>query len=278
MKSKIIFLFLVISANFSSFASKPKIVASITPIASIVSMLVKDIADIETIDVSSGCPHHYQMRPSDKAKINNANIFIYLDEGFDGFAAKLTSNFHGRVIKISDLKTVNFLGRNGKINWHFWLDLKNVLNLQEEISDILLTEFPNSKDVILANKTKSQKQIYDLIKIKQEALGNINNLVVLTDSLEHFLLDINNGYNIKDVYQKQNASLKNISKLESELKLSSTRCIVIDSSQNIELYEKFNKKIVQIDSENWLPDKGNKNYAELFYNKYLKMILQLREC
>lgn len=52
----------------------PKIVTSTTPIASIVSVLVKDKARVVAInDVSSGCPHHYHMKPSDKDKVVGAD-------------------------------------------------------------------------------------------------------------------------------------------------------------------------------------------------------------
>ena len=93
MKYKLL-LSLILISSFSANA-KPKIVTSITPIASLVSMLTQDEAEVIAINVSSGCPYHYQMKPSDKQKIFDAKILIYIDEGFDSFAAKLAEKFKG---------------------------------------------------------------------------------------------------------------------------------------------------------------------------------------
>ena len=275
MKNKILFLVLIFFASLS-LASKPKIITSCTPVASIVSMLTENIADVETIDTSYGCPHHYQIRPSDKEKIKNAQIFIFIDDNFDGFAGRLAESFHGEVIKISQLEKINFLGKNKKINWHFWLDLKNVLVLQDEISNVLLRHFPHLQNEILSNKKKAQEQISELIELKQANLKGVSNLVILTDILEHFLSDIDNN-NIKRLYQKQNSSLKSVSELQSVLSQNRPLCLVIDTTENIEKYQRFNKKIIQFE-ENWSVDKNKKDYAKLFYNKYIQMIFHLKHC
>ena len=53
--------------------------------------------------------------------------------------------------------------------------------------------------------------------------------------------------------------------------------MVIDTTENIEKYQRFNKKIIQFE-ENWSVDKNKKDYAKLFYNKYIQMIFHLKNC
>ena len=52
-------------------------------------MLTENNAEISAINLVAGCPHHYQMKPSDKEKIASAKILIYIDDHFDGYASHL---------------------------------------------------------------------------------------------------------------------------------------------------------------------------------------------
>lgn len=287
MKNKIAALILVFYANIA-FGSEaqlvekiqvvvpPKIVTSITPIASIIAMITEDAAKIVAIDASSGCPHHYHMKPSDKNKVTEAKMMVYIDDHFDGFAGRLFEGFSGKIVKISDIKSVNLMGNHGKINWHFWLDLNNVLALQEEVSNVLLAEFPYLKHRVLLKKKESREKISILAGLKEEALKSVGELVVLSDSLEHFFTGAN--VKITKLYQKSNSSLNDFEKLKNTLNVESDLCIVLDSTQDPEIYKKFNKKIVQLESENWVLEDSMHGDSELFYNKYTNMINQLQGC
>lgn len=320
---KIILLALVLCANFMpSFAHSdyshshlPKIVTSTTPIASIIAGIIGDAAEVVAVnDGSSGCPHHYHLKPSDKDKTTNAKILIYIDDNFDGFAAKLFQNSTGKIVKISDMKSINFIGADGKRNWHFWLDLNNILALQAEISDILIAEFPDKEDIILANKEKADKKIKELAELKSEGLQNLSQLALMSDSLEHFATNID--ARIVRLYQKPNASLKDLAQLDKALSVKMQQCIVLDSEQDPKLFAKYNKKIVTLESENWSLYKAHHHHdhehshghdhahehhdhngcdhdhhhesdhekhsqqelAELFFTKYAELIKQLQNC
>ena len=186
MKNKIILLVLALLVNVNAYAI-PKIATSITPIASIVSMLTENNAEISAINVSAGCPHHYQMRPSDKEKIASAKMLIYIDDHFDGYAAHLASNFKGKVIKISDFDSINFLDEDGQKNWHFWLDLDNVLALQEELATIIKSEIPELAKIVDDNMNKAKAKIKSLKRLKKHDLASHGEIVVLSDSLAHFV-------------------------------------------------------------------------------------------
>ena len=71
MKNKVTLLLVcltMILTNQRAY-SKPNILVTITPIASLVAMLTKDKADIIILDTSGGCPHHHSAKPSDKSLI-----------------------------------------------------------------------------------------------------------------------------------------------------------------------------------------------------------------
>jgi len=276
MKNTVIILLLVLFTNIQAFAAKPKIVTSITPIASIVAMLTENHADIVVIDSAAGCPHHYHMRPSDKEKIIDSQMLILIDDHFDSFAAKLAKKYDGVVIKLSDVKTINFLDENGEYNWHFWLDLENVLAMHEYLATILINHFPELERAILVNKQSAKADIASLMQLKQNDLKSIHELVVLSDSFEHFLTNIKSP--VVKLYQKSNTSLKELDNLENILNSKTKQCIVIDSLQNPDPYKKFGKKIIQMESENWVIAESASNNHLLFYSQYLKMINQLKNC
>ncbi|WP_322777216.1 metal ABC transporter substrate-binding protein [Candidatus Megaera venefica] len=275
MKYRLVLVLFILMSSLSANA-KPKIVTSITPIASLVAMLTEDEADVIAINTSSGCPHHYQMKPSDKEKIFDAKMLIYIDDNFESFAGKLAEKFKGKVIKISDFGSINFQDDKDAINWHFWLDLDNVLALHEELAEVIIKEVPELKLIVESNRNKARAKIKSLIQLKDHELSSIKDMVVVSDSFEHFFNGIDAG--VVKLYQKEHSSLKDYSDIESILNNQTNQCVVVDSNQDDSVYKKFNKRIVKIDSENWISEDENGSKVDLFCKKYLEMIELLKQC
>jgi zinc transport system substrate-binding protein len=275
MKYRLVLLLLIVVNNFSANA-KPKLVTSITPVASLVAMLTEDEADVLAINISSGCPHHYQMKPSDKEKIFESQMLIYIDDSFDSFAGKLAEKFKGKVVKISSFRSLNFQDEKEGINWHFWLDLNNVLAFHDELAAILIKEIPELKAVVESNKSKARAKITALIQLKYHELASIKDIVVVSDSLEHFFKGVDTR--VIKLYKKTHSSLRDYSDIEYTLGNDTSQCIVIDSAQDDNVYKKFNKRIVKLDSENWINDHDNGVRVDLFYRKYLEIIELLKGC
>ena len=134
----------------------------------------------------------------------------------------------------------------------------------------------NNKNEVTKNLEEALVIIDNLDKWKQSQLVDLAPVVLLSDSLEHFFKSINNSQ-IKS-FQTSNASLKNIQKLDDVLSSDSIKCIVLDINQNGQSYSKYNKLIIQLDSENWsLVDKINVS-GDLFVDQYSKMIGQVKSC
>ncbi|BBJ30916.1 hypothetical protein RAS_00250 [Rickettsia asiatica] len=254
--------------SFTSYA-KPKIVVSITPIGSIISMLVKDKADIESLAISSDCPHHYNLKPSDLVKVKNADIVIYINEQFDGFAEKLISNHSKNIIKISDIKSLTTI----KDNWHIWLDLNNAAILLQEFAQKFSEKFPELQEDINNNLSTALKELNKLQEIKNNELVTIKDVILLSDSSEYFFLNTN--IKTAKLYSESQKSLRYISKLEDLIKESNNKCLVLSNEQNSRLYNKLNAKIIILNSENWNVKDIDSN---TFQNQYLQMIDQVKKC
>lgn len=271
MKYTILFIILL----FPGLAlAKPTIVSSVTPIASLVAILTRDSATVTALDVAGGCPHHHHAKPSDKSTIENAQMVIYIDDDFDGLVVSLLADYKGQKVKISDFTSLDFHGKDGKINWHFWLDLNNVRVLQDELARVLIATFPEMKNVVEKNLSDSIVKINELAKIKQSL--KLGSTALLSDSLEHFFKSIENDQ--FRVFQVANTSLKNMQKLDELLGSNLVKCIVLAGDQNASSYSKYNKIIVQLDSENWVVPENANNVADLFINEYSKMIEQAKKC
>ncbi|WP_347939192.1 metal ABC transporter substrate-binding protein [Rickettsia oklahomensis] len=257
--------------TFFSFASyaKPKIVVSITPIASIISMLVKDKTDIESLATNSNCPHHYHLKPTDLAKVKNAYISIYINEQFDGFAKKLIDNHSQNIIKISDIKSLTTI----KDNWHIWLDLNNAAILLQEFAQIFSEKFPELEEDINNNLSAALKELNKLQEIKNNELATLKDVILLSDSTEYFFLNTN--IKTAKLYSESQKSLQYIRNLEALIKGSNNKCLVLSNEQNSQLYDKLNTKMIILNSENWNVKSINSN---TFQNQYLQIIDQVKKC
>ena len=254
--------------SFTSYA-KPKIVTSITPIASIAAMLVKDKAEIESLAISNGCPHHYNLKPSDLAKVKNASIAIYIDEEFDGFADKLINNHANTIIKISDIKDLKII----KDNWHIWLDLDNTRIILQKFAKIFSEKFPDLQQDININLELAMKELQDLQEAKNNEFANLKDVILLSDSSEYFFVGTN--ISTAKLYSDSQKSLRYFSKLDSLIKESNNKCLVLSTEQNPNLYNKLNVKTVILNSENWdIKNIDSRSYR----NQYLQMINQVRGC
>ena len=258
-----------------SFANvgRIKIVTSITPLASIIAMLVKEQAEIVAIANNNDCPHHYNLRPSDLKKVKDADIVFYIDEQFDGFAGKLMNGHSKNVIKISNFNRLKIISNDSYSNWHIWLDLDNVKILLEQLSQILSQRFPEISSAVYQNFEEAKKQIDDLAKIKHQRLASLTDVILLSDSLEYFF--DNSQKRVAKLYSSDQKSLKYISNLEHLLSMSHSKCLLLSLDQDVALYKNFKVEVVAIESENWQVTNIN---SDLFYNQYLKIINQMSKC
>lgn len=257
--------------------SKPVIITTITPIASILQMLTKDYIRVESIITENFCPHHYQLRLNDLQKLNNADVLIYLDDMFDGFFLTKKHVNKRNIVKISTFNKLKIIKDNSINNWHIWLDLENVKVLLDEFSIILKEFFPQIQGDIMQNLVEAKKQIDLLNDIKEKKLSKVVSIVLLSRDLEYFFL--NKGRNIYNKYHLYHSTIKNFNYLNNLAKQENL-CIIINSNQNINLYKRFKKKVIQLEGDNWKLNNTElkDSTGMVFINRYLKMINQVSSC
>lgn len=266
-------LFLIVLVFNTQIYAKPKVAVSITPIASLAAMLLGDDAEISIIAASNSCPHHFHPTPGNLKQVKEADIGIFIDEGFDGFASKLMKSNSADIIKIGDIQALNITKDDKGPNWHIWLDLSNVQTILISLSNAFSNQFPATKQTIAINLEKSLQQIIELTKLKKQKLSEVGKIVLLSDSLEYFFTD---NLNTIKLYEPEHKSLKFLSELDNKVSgHSKISCLVLSTDQNIEFYRKYKLPTVRIESENWIAENNLRN---LYFTKYSQMIHQLQDC
>lgn len=79
-------------------ADKPRIVATILPIHSIVAALAGDAYEVELLVPASASPHGYSMRPSEARRLQNADMVVWVGPDLETFLERPLRSTGGREI------------------------------------------------------------------------------------------------------------------------------------------------------------------------------------
>jgi zinc transport system substrate-binding protein len=243
-----VFVLLTICLASSAYAKQLKIVTSITPLASLASMIVDDVAEISSITNDAGCPHHHTLKPSDIKRFNDADLFIYIDDKFDNFVVTILPQVRGQVLRVSNLRGLKI--ENG--NWHLWLLPQNAITILENITDLLCQLLPEKKSIFEHNLALHLEKMNQLELRRLNAMHNIHKAIVLSDSAQYLFLDSDTRYE-KFYKNYEHLSVKATSILSNLVKEKYT-CFISDT-QNLLGYRKLlgqDAKLVGINTENWI--------------------------
>jgi len=259
---------------FSSYARADKalnIVTTSSPLAAIFHMITTNDDKI-TYLVNHGCPHNYQMQPSQIHLIKKANIIAYINEEFDNFILKASSNNEkSYVIKFSNLDLSLMKNSSGFTNWHVWMDTKNVRLMLFEIMDVVSKLRPQKKDTYLDNYNKSM-HLLDLLD-KKAATLSASTTLLLADNLEYLFTKFKTPPS-KILLGSKQATIEYVKNLRAQADSGKFYCAVISNHQSEDYYNNMlnNKlKIVTLNPENWLINE--KDSPELIYFSNVQSML-----
>lgn len=227
------FIILSLTLSFSAGAESKKITVSSAPLENITRLLTSQKSEIEVISGAGSCSHEYILKPSDFAKIQNSDVIIYISDHFETFMTHILKNSNASIINLS--KKMNLGDRH---NMHIWMSLENT----KQIIKIIAEAIGESADNALG-------KIDELIHYKQMQLDGLEEVLLLSDSLE-YLFEDTPKVKVKKLYLKSGLiSARNMVELS---KYSKDQCILVSKGENIEsIAAKVGSKIIYVDSENW---------------------------
>jgi len=250
-----------------------RIAASNTPIASIVSLIVKDKAQVTSIcNVNNGCAHHYSVKPNQVSEVQNADILVYINDSFETFMPKLLSSGKKQMIlRLSDIELVSV-----QDNWHVWLSIENIRRIAGYVL-LNLIKFDSVNTDFYSQNYQDVLKMLDNMEKSAQNLKNLKDVVLLDDSLEHFFsnftTDIKRFYSAAEHMKPQ--ELENLKEL---IKTRHPKCIFMSSKQDagkLSEYLKNQTRVVSLDTESW---ETQPPYDKVLEQKMMNMINAAASC
>jgi len=189
-----------------SIASEKKIVTTIKPIHSILLNIVD--SDVDLLLDRNASPHDFKLKPSDMKKVNNADIFIYIDESIETFIERPLATLG------EDVKKIKILGNaglkllpireggvweeedhgdghhhdHGDYDGHIWLSNKNVIKLTKFFVKELSKINPDKKNIYKANAKVFIKKLKENGRKIKNQLSSISDkpYIVFHDAYQYF--------------------------------------------------------------------------------------------
>jgi zinc transport system substrate-binding protein len=175
-----LFLFLLASPCFAA----PKIVVSIAPIHSLVSLLTKGISEPKLLLKQGGSPHSSSLRPSQARALAGADLLIWVGPELESFLTvpvgrlvqpkaemqllkleglELLAQRHGGLWE-EDQHADESTHDNHSINPHIWLSPDNARYIVSSISQHLIQIDPKNAAAYRQNEKNLQRRV-DLLEL-----------------------------------------------------------------------------------------------------------------
>ncbi|MDX1924785.1 MAG: zinc ABC transporter substrate-binding protein [Rickettsiaceae bacterium] len=236
--------------NFSAevLASQKRVIASLKPIASIAKMLLGDLAEIDVIQKTSSCPHHYSIKPSQIQMIKNADYLIFIDPKFELYLQQFINQENTKLLILSSYpKPLDH-------NFHFWVDIDIMLKILSGLRDYFIDQGFDEK-AINSNYVDAKD------RIKSIKTPDLKGSIIAGDSLRY--LSGQNTQFFSDI-----KSLKAINEIKNAS--YTKKCIVFDPANDLSSME-ISTKLVEIDIEDW--DIGDVELEDYFV-EYMSLIFE----
>ncbi len=241
----------------TSASAAPKVVATIMPIHSLVAGVMQGIGEPGLIVRGVASPHHYQLRPSDAAKLENARIVFWVGGSFETFLEKPLSilGHKARVVTLIKTEEIRLLHNRRGGAWknhdeqrgehaghiehenelghqqfdaHLWLDPENAKKIVDLIAVELSAVDPVNAVTYISNggRLKHRIEMLDLKLAKRLAPVHDTPYVVFHDAYQH--LERYYGLNAVGsitVSPEQRPSAQRLKALRVKVKELGARCV-----------------------------------------------------
>lgn len=179
-KIQVAFMALVLSSCGFPTPSEPSLVATLFPQYSLAYSLAGDLMDVTWLVPAGVDPHDYEPTPSQRVKLNNADLVLFSSENFEPWIHALEDTIQGTLIDLSsyvsllptltsdelqtdDTSTEEEHDHEG--DPHFWVDPANGLIMLEIITEALITLLPEHELLIQSRQILIEESLLDCISL-----------------------------------------------------------------------------------------------------------------
>ncbi|MDH5764707.1 MAG: zinc ABC transporter substrate-binding protein [Gammaproteobacteria bacterium] len=278
----------------TAVARTPVILTTIKPVHSLVSNLTKDITQPGLLLDSRQSPHDFQLKPSDRRKIAQADIIIYVSGNIETYIAEISNSFasHQQVIELIKAPAITLLpiraadhhhhhDHDADYDGHIWLSIKNALAMTEYLYQKLSQYDPEHQPVYLRNKQQLIEQLSTAQTNINQLLSPVRHKPYLTfhDAFQYFETEFNlTGSHFVTSSPEHISSIKTVKHYKRLLQTKNIRCIyyeppVMPKILNT-LQTNSNASLLPLDPTGSDLQAGHSLYFELLNN----LVNQLYNC
>lgn len=144
------------------------VISSVRPIGFITEAIASGVTNTDILLPDGASPHTYSLKPSDLAKIKNADLIIWVGEDMEVFMPTVLKNVdEQKQIELMDVSEIKSLLRtnhhddeiphndndhhHGEYDEHIWLSPKIAKIIAKSIHDKLIELYPNKVQLLDAN-------------------------------------------------------------------------------------------------------------------------------
>ncbi len=181
-------------------ASSPRIVVSIKPLHSLLLQLTAGVTEPRLLLKQQLSPHHFQLLPSQKRMLAEAELFIYSSDSIESFVTKLKATSPqlrfieaARLPGIRQLQTRAFDDHHSHhahndIDGHIWLSIDNTRVVVQQITRILIELDAAHGETYKQNLAQLLDRLDKLKTENQKLLTDVSQqpFLVYHDALQYF--------------------------------------------------------------------------------------------
>ena len=272
IKKSILFGTALLFSSYSAIA-EIKVVTTIKPIHSLVSVVMDGVSNPSLIIEGSNSPHNFSLKPSHAKMLEEADIVFWIGEDLESFMEKPLNSLAKNAVQISfmDLKSIeklkfremsdhddhddhghddhhghededddsNHEGHNhGEFDAHIWLDPVNAKAMVSEIAHELSELDPSNKSNYEKNAEKMISSLDDLIERVSTTIPKNSSFIVFHDAYQYF----ENRFNIKaagalTLNPEVLPGAKQIAEIQEIIEHDSVKCIFSEPQYNPKIIE-----------------------------------------
>lgn len=213
------FLLLSLSANAAI-----KIVTSVKPLQLVAEAIVGDLGSVQTLIPDGSTPHHYSLSPSDREKLEKADLIIRVGSGLEPFLDKPLSQLNKPILNLVPIEQAN-------IDPHVWMSPIKMLSAAADIQEILGLQFPEKQQELERNYQRFTNKLLIIDKkIKQQlAAYNDKSFIVFHDAFGRFIMHYQLGKQVSLTLDPEQAvGAKRIAYIQQLIKDKGIQCMFVE--------------------------------------------------
>lgn len=220
-------------------AAAPHVLATLKPLHSLVSALMLNVSQPELLLDNLQSPHDYNMKPSDRRRLNRADIIIYASADIESFIPAIENTLrHQHVINLSKIPGVHLLpGRkldstshrhDHHTDGHIWLSIDNAIVISQHLTTELIKQDASNSKIYHANSVvliEKLRQLQQHIKNKLQTFSD-QPFLMFHDAFQYFENEfgLNAGLFVTTSAEHK-AGIRHISSLKQQLQQQDIRCV-----------------------------------------------------